>query len=53
MKNVEVLNKISRNFHKVGFQLKKHSPAILVGVGVVGVVTMCLFQINHSSNKED
>ena len=35
----ELINNISRNFHQVMFQVKKHSPAILVGAGVVGVVT--------------
>lgn len=39
MKNVKLLNNLSRSFHKVGFQLKKHSPAILVVAGVTGVVT--------------
>jgi len=34
----ELKNNITRTFYKVGFQLKKHSPAILVGAGVVGVV---------------
>ena len=35
----DLLNNVSRTFHKVGFQVKKHSPAILVGAGVVGVVS--------------
>lgn len=34
----DLLNSVSRSFHKVGFQLKKHSPSILVGVGIVGIV---------------
>lgn len=34
----ELLTSVSRSFHKVGFQLKKHSPEILVVTGVVGVV---------------
>lgn len=34
----ELTNKITRKFYKVGFTLKKHSPEILVGAGVVGVV---------------
>ena len=34
----EIVNKLSRSIHKVGFGLKKHSPEILVGAGVVGVV---------------
>ena len=29
---------VSRSFHKVLFEVKKHSPAILIGAGIVGVV---------------
>lgn len=32
-------SKVTRGFHKVGFQMKKHSPEILAVVGTVGVVT--------------
>ena len=39
MKKAEIMNNMSRTFHKVGFKLKKHSPEILVVAGVVGVVT--------------
>ena len=35
----EIATKLSRSLYKVGFQLKKHSPEILVGLGVVGTVT--------------
>lgn len=38
MKKFEVLNTLSRNFHKVGLQLKKHSPEILLVAGVTGTV---------------
>ena len=34
----EMMNKVSRAFHKVGFKVKKHGPEILVVVGVVGTV---------------
>lgn len=36
MKNLDIANKLSRGVYKVGFQLKKHSPEILVAAGVVG-----------------
>lgn len=39
MKKFELMNNMSRTFHKFGFQVKKHSPEILVVAGVVGVVT--------------
>lgn len=35
MKN---LNGLSRAIHRVGFQFKKHSPEILMGVGIIGTV---------------
>lgn len=38
MKKMEIINKLSRAANKVGFELKKHSPEILVTAGVVGVV---------------
>lgn len=38
MKFNELSNVATRAFHKVGFQLKKHSPEILVVTGVVGTI---------------
>ena len=38
MKN-ELIAKASRSLHKVGFKFKKHSPEILVVLGVAGIVT--------------
>lgn len=38
MKKTEIMTKVSSTFNRVGFQLKKHSPEILVVAGVVGVV---------------
>lgn len=38
MAKTEIMNKVSRSFHKFGFQLKKHSPEILVIAGVAGTV---------------
>lgn len=34
----DILNTMNRKFNKVGMKAKKHSPEILVGAGVVGVV---------------
>lgn len=39
MAKLEIMNTITRNLHRVGFKIKKHSPEILVGAGIVGVVT--------------
>lgn len=38
MVKTDFMNSVSRSFHKVGFTLKKHSPEIMVVVGVVGAV---------------
>ena len=38
MKNPEFMNKLSRGFHTLGFELKKHSPEIMIVAGAVGVV---------------
>lgn len=34
----ELMEKMSRSMHKVGFKIKQRSPEILVGVGIVGTV---------------
>lgn len=39
MKKTELMNKVSRTIHKAGFQVKKHSPEILIVAGVIGTVT--------------
>lgn len=39
MKKLEIVKTITRTFHKTAFQLKKHSPEILIVAGVVGTVT--------------
>ena len=38
MKTAMMVNKFSRSMHKVGFKLKKHSPEILMAVGITGSV---------------
>ena len=38
MKKPEVLNKFTRAFHSVGFEMKKHSPELLVVAGIGGVI---------------
>lgn len=38
MNKTEIVNSVTRTFHKAAFKLKKHSPEILVVAGVVGVV---------------
>lgn len=38
MNKTELMSTVSRTFHKVGFQLQKKSPELLIGVGIIGVV---------------
>lgn len=52
MTKVEVLNKMTRTFHKVGFTLKKHSPEILIVAGTVGVVTSAVMACKATTKLE-
>jgi hypothetical protein len=38
MTKVQLMTSVTRAFHKAGFQLKKHSPEILVATGVISTV---------------
>lgn len=38
MKNNELMSNVGRAIHKFGFQIKKHSPEILLVAGVVGTI---------------
>jgi hypothetical protein len=49
MNKIEIMNKLTRTFNKAGFQLKKHSPEILVGAGIVGVVTSAVMACKAST----
>lgn len=39
MKKNEIMKSVSGTLHKVGFQLQRKSPEILVGLGIIGAVT--------------
>lgn len=52
MKN-EMISKISLKFGKMGFALKKHSPEILITVGVIGVVTSAVFACKQTTKIHD
>lgn len=38
MNKTELMNNLTRSIHTVGFQLKKHSPEIMVVAGTIGVI---------------
>lgn len=42
MTKTKITDSVSRAFHKAGFTIKKHSPEILVAVGVVGTVASAI-----------
>lgn len=52
MKN-ELVTKVSRSLHKVGFKFKKHSPEILVVAGVVGIVTSTVMACKATTKVND
>lgn len=39
MKNLKIMDSLKSTFYKTSFQMKKHSPEILIVAGVIGVVT--------------
>ena len=51
--NTELVNKITRTFHKVGFKLKKHSPEILAVAGVIGTVTSAVMACKATLKVND
>ena len=53
MKKFEIMNTMTRSFHKVGFQLKKHSPEILIVAGVVGTVTSAVIACKATTKLND
>lgn len=49
----EIVNKVSRSFHKFGFKMKKHSPEILVAAGVVGTVASAVMACKATLKVND
>ena len=53
MKKAEIMNALTRKFYRVGFKFKKHSPEILVGAGVVGVVASAVMACKATTKLDD
>ena len=53
MTKLGVMNGLTQAFHKVGFQLKKYSPEILIGVGIVGGVTSAILACKATTKVND
>lgn len=46
-------NNLTRTFHRVGFQFKKHSPEILVGAGIIGGVASAVLACKATTKVND
>lgn len=53
MKNNELITKVSGSVHKIGFELKKHSPEIFIAVGVVGTVASAVMACKATTKLND
>ena len=50
---LEIMNKMSRSFHNVGFQFKKHSPELMVVGGIVGLVTSAVLACKATTKVQE
>ena len=53
MKKNELVTKVSGSVHKIGFELKKHSPEIFIAVGVVGTVASAVMACKATTKLND
>ena len=53
MKKAEIMNNVTRTFNRAGLKLKKYSPEIFVGVGVVGVVASAVMACKATTKIDD
>ena len=48
-----IVNSATKTFHRVGFQIKKHSPEILLVTGITGVVTSAVMACKATTKVDD
>lgn len=53
MKKGKIMTNMSRSLHKAGFQLKKHSPEILIVAGIIGTVTSAVMACKATLKVND
>ncbi len=53
MKKIDILEKMNKTFNKVSFSTKKHSPEILIVVGVLGTVTAAVMACKATTKIND
>ena len=49
MSNIKIMNNVSRSLSRAGLKLKKHSPEILIGLGIVGTITSTVMACKAST----
>lgn len=49
----EFMNTLTRNLHRTGLKLKKHSPEILIVTGVIGTVTSAVMACKATTKLDD
>ena len=53
MTKTQIMTGLSRSFGKVGLKFKKHSPEILLGVGLVGIVTSAVMACKATTKVDE
>ena len=53
MKKAEIMNNVTRTFNRAGLKLKKYSPEIFVGVGIIGVVASAVMACKATTKIDD
>lgn len=53
MKNGKFMNGVNRTLSKAGFQIKKHSPEILIVAGIAGVITSAVMACKATTKIND
>lgn len=53
LNKAELISNVTRTFHRVGLVLKKHSPEILVGAGVVGGVVSTVLACKATTKLDE
>lgn len=53
MKNGKFMNSVNRTLSKAGFQIKKHSPEILIVAGIAGIVTSAVMACKATTKIND
>lgn len=53
MAKFEIINTVTRKLHRAGFQVQKHSPEILVGAGIVGVVASAVMACKATTKLDE